>query len=226
MRVLVVSDLHLGSPSRFPDADAKLIEILHKKEWDRVVLLGDVFDLWLDSLEKILAQHAALMDAIDKQKDVIYLPGNHDREFLGAQRLNNMRVVSHTYKMTDGGRSIGFIHGDRYDPAESLGPVSRLAVWIGALVDRLTQRLLGPAVSVQRVVRWSVAKVSSVKDIADTAARKAVDDLRTDVVVMGHFHVPRGPELINNRLFVNTGDFGPDHMTWVEIEDGILKPSW
>ena len=94
------------------------------------------------------------------------------------------------------------------------------------MVDRFVQVFLGRGVSVQRRVRCSTAQTRQVQQIADRAARCAVRDLGTDIVLAGHYHVPRGPEEVDGSVYVNTGDFGPDHQTWVELHDGVPLVSW
>jgi hypothetical protein len=86
MRTLIASDLHLGLPSgrdvlRASPARAALVERLAAA--DRVVLLGDLVellgtraDLALACVDPLLASVAA---ALGPDREVIVVPGNHDR---------------------------------------------------------------------------------------------------------------------------------------------------
>jgi UDP-2,3-diacylglucosamine pyrophosphatase LpxH len=228
MRFLVVSDCHLGSPSRLPEADEHLIELLESEPWERIVFLGDLFDLWIASFEQIVELHADLVGVIrGLEADVVFVPGNHDAILRGLQRIDTMSVKEQPYFLQSGGRRIALVHGDEYDPIdERFGFFSRILAKLGAALDRAAQLIAGPAFSIQRKIRYSLSSSGKSGDWSDKIAEQATAGVEADVVVAGHTHVPMGPLAISGKLYVNAGDFGPEHETYVVIEDGIVKASW
>lgn len=88
-RTLVVSDLHLGTPSRrdvlrLPEPRAKLLQSLEQVQ--RLVLLGDVIELRygpvgaaIDAARPVLGEIAA---ALPRGAEVVIVPGNHDHHLL------------------------------------------------------------------------------------------------------------------------------------------------
>jgi UDP-2,3-diacylglucosamine pyrophosphatase LpxH len=90
-RTLIISDLHLGSPSRTsvlerPEPLERLLDAVAQA--DRLVLLGDVVELVeagtrasLDAAGPILR---ALGNALSSAAEVLFVPGNHDRPMIRA----------------------------------------------------------------------------------------------------------------------------------------------
>lgn len=216
---LIVSDLHLGAPSRYPQADGELCRILWR-DWERIILAGDIFDLWRSSYWAIRKVHTTLMETIAASKcPVILIPGNHDEVFRGLTNLDGMEVAWPTYTFMSGGKKITVCHGDTYDTSGAA--LSGFGAWLGSAADRIAAWLAGPGVSVQRSVRRSFVergpgREKYARPILEAAAR----DIDSDLVILGHTHVPSGPEEIAGRLVVNSGDFGTDHMTYVVVLDG------
>jgi len=220
MRVLVISDLHLGAVSRIPEADGEFCTLVRSERWDRVVLLGDVFDLWVSSYEKIAAEHPTVLSVIHSLDDVVFIPGNHDAAFRGLLRLNNIPVVNGSYAYSDGGKKIVLAHGDEWDPISQ--GFSGAVYWLMSLADRLARMVAGPAASITRYIRWSAANSESVQDHSEFVARNSVRKHDgADVVIAGHTHIPVPPREFGDAIYMNTGDFGMEHLTYGVIQDGV-----
>ena len=77
MRTLILSDLHIGDP-RYEDNNLTY-SILNKESFDRLILNGDVVDLWTSSLKTIkkppILQY---LSNIAQIKELIWVLGNHD----------------------------------------------------------------------------------------------------------------------------------------------------
>lgn len=82
MRVLWIADAHLSDPASEPYR--ALLELLERstKEIDALVLLGDLFEVWLGDHPTLLSRHRPLVDRIAgiraQGKKIFYLKGNHD----------------------------------------------------------------------------------------------------------------------------------------------------
>ena len=193
--------------------------MLMDEGWDRLVINGDLFEMWLYDYEEIADRHKELLAAIDCfDGEVVYVPGNHDGVFIGLRRLNDMRVSVRPFEFECGGRRFAITHGDEFD--DTAKPISRVTAWLGALLDRIGAWFLGPGESVQRNVRKSFASMGAAREkYVAPFAEKAMAKLDADVVVIGHTHMPETREF-EGRIYINDGDWGPEHMTYVSIEDG------
>jgi predicted phosphodiesterase len=76
MRTLVLSDIHLGAPTfKKKEELRKLLSL----EWDRIVLNGDIIDLWwMYKKDEIIKRHQDIFDLLNKHKNVVCINGNHD----------------------------------------------------------------------------------------------------------------------------------------------------
>lgn len=91
MRTVVVSDLHLGvragtDVARRPEVRQRLVETVRGA--DRLVLLGDIFELRERSLAAALALSRPLLeelaDVLSGEREIVLVPGNHDHALVGA----------------------------------------------------------------------------------------------------------------------------------------------
>jgi hypothetical protein len=84
LRTLVVSDLHLGARSgsdvlRRPGVDDALLDALDGV--DRLVLLGDAFELRQGTVREVLARARPVLERLGArlgERPVVLVPGNHD----------------------------------------------------------------------------------------------------------------------------------------------------
>lgn len=194
--------------------------MIHRGDWGQIVLLGDVFDLWAAPFHKIARMHAAVLAVLEAAEcTVTYVPGNHDDAFRGLSYLNSFQTVWPYYRFSSGGKWVVAAHGDTYDEFE--GVPSRFGAWASRLADRVARWFAGPGVSITRSFRYSYAERGPGRSsYVAPIHSKAAADLDGDIVLIGHTHVPTTREEHGEKILVNTGDFGPEHMTYVVVEDG------
>lgn len=102
---VVISDLHIGHPdSTFSLSNAEDIfehfvqEIEEIDSVEKLILLGDVFDFWIEDLSSVLKRWSLFLEKVGKITDeFIYLPGNHDHHFLVL-----CKEMENTKKLEDG----------------------------------------------------------------------------------------------------------------------------
>ncbi|MBV8956611.1 MAG: metallophosphoesterase family protein [Solirubrobacterales bacterium] len=115
MRTLVVSDLHLGARGRQDvlrreRERAALVAVL--RDYERLVLLGDVLELRHGPLRAALAQAEPVLRSLGSAVDeVVVVPGNHDHGLLRGwlERRDSA--------------SLGLQSAVEWDPREALGAV-------------------------------------------------------------------------------------------------------
>jgi predicted phosphodiesterase len=113
MLLLVISDLHIGkkgSINPFGWTNERFIQyldsVISDYQIDKVILNGDIYDLYSHSYETIYDQNRDIIDYFHK-KECIYIKGNHD--FLSKEGLNHYTIVNSDYK------SIHIEHGHNAD---------------------------------------------------------------------------------------------------------------
>ena len=125
-RLLVVSDLHLGSPAS--TAERRLSGFLdHAAELGASVCInGDGFDLLQSSFSRLAAASLPILSKLRKVQEaggnVYYVVGNHD--LVLEHFLQHVLVFQMTpfLNVRSGGRRIRIEHGHLYDPFYSRFP--------------------------------------------------------------------------------------------------------
>lgn len=234
-RTLFLSDLHLGT--RVCRADY-LLDLLRRVNCDRLVLVGDVFDVWA-MRRRIFwdpAQEAVVQQVLSLALhgvEVIYVPGNHDelvRDFVGSE-IRGVRIQRELVHWTADGRRFRVSHGDEFD-----GVVrhNRVAHWLGDFGYNL---LLNGSRHLNTIRRhlghryWSLS--AWLKTRVSGAAREyirrfeeaAVATARKggfDGCICGHIHKPN-VEQFGDVLYCNDGDWVEHCTALVEDRNGVLS---
>ena len=127
--IIVLADLHLGSQMANKSGFYEFIhQFLEPNQSDisRIVLLGDILDLWRYTNSHVLQQNLDVLtelSGLDMTKN--YLVGNHDYAILSILNQNSSLVpesstgvldkVSETLEIQSDGLKLRFIHGHQID---------------------------------------------------------------------------------------------------------------
>jgi UDP-2,3-diacylglucosamine pyrophosphatase LpxH len=223
MKTLLMSDLHIGFKfSRAQD----ILSVLSSEKFDRLILVGDIFDIaQLMNRPYWDEHHTAVLKRIlkiAKNKEVIYVIGNHDYPLFYLQEYTNRLAglkLCREYTYTSGKRKILCIHGDQLDR------VSRGTQKVGDFLYNLGLHLnkyVNAVRSLFGLRYWSISKWAKdrVKKLIarafnmDALLEKHRKD--ADVIVYGHTHMP----FISSDT-VNTGTF-VEIATYVTEEKGTF----
>ncbi len=229
-RAVFLSDLHLGSPHCHAE---ELVEYLTRLRTRQLYLIGDVIDLWWLSQHRVRfdATHLAIFEQLRalarSGTEIVYIPGNHDRnlrEFCGLQ-LPGITVRRDAIHRGADGRRYLVTHGDDFDAEVAHGG------WRERLGDRLYGHILDGNRITHRLRRrlglryWSLAgflKRQSV--LAERYIERYVEAgiaaaiMRgLDGIICGHIH---RPALFERRgiVYANDGD-------WVESLTAVSEDS-
>ena len=107
MRTLVISDIHIGD-SRYNSA--LIIELLNREKFDRLVINGDLVDLWVAHTKDIIKD--PLIEYITDlalSKEVVWVNGSHDYD--GDITIPNVKKVDELI-IDDGRKKIRVVLGD------------------------------------------------------------------------------------------------------------------
>ncbi len=235
-----ISDLHMGDGGcrdsfAYGTHEAELMSFLDMVEavCGRLVICGDLFELWQSNISKVLTKRVWLLDRLDRMK-AIYVLGNHDadlRYFLFGERewLNHQffRRMTDSFSQVVGGRRFHFTHGHAADPycaGDTPGVGRIVAIYAGLAEDRNGSPMLDKYRTVNDKVVGRLEKLvslwSRLRGEPDrfTAINRKLHELLVqptngyDVVVCGHTHFP-------GRI----GDWHYNTGTWAERVNSLVR---
>jgi len=112
MRTLIISDVHFGD-LRLHDLKY-LYELLLTASYDRLVLAGDIVDLWLaDWSDIVKSEFIKIIEIISDMREVVWVLGNHDSNIVEnniALLLPKVKVTEF-FRMADDGKKFLILHG-------------------------------------------------------------------------------------------------------------------
>lgn len=220
IEVAVISDVHLGTYGCHAE---ELIAYLNSIQPKKLILNGDIIDIWQFSKRYFPASHLKVLKKIigmaSNGCEVFYITGNHDemlRKFSDTS-VGNFNIMDKLILDLDG-KKAWFFHGDVFDVS------IQNAKWLARLGGYGYEMLI----LLNRMVNWTLSKVGkeryslskkikdSVKravkfihDFEKTAADLAIEN-GYDYVVCGHIHQPK-KEIHTNRngkcTYLNSGDW-------------------
>ena len=196
VHTLIVSDVHLGSRvSRCTD----LLELLrgyqinqHKYLFDRLILLGDIFDgLNFKRLKKHAWELVGLLRQITDEEsnaEVVWILGNHDMHW--AELMEHMVGINvyREYNWTVAGRRFMAMHGDRFDKWVMKYPaLATIPCWIYEVIQHLDGHQ-------QRFSRFVKEKSKVWLRINEEVARGMINYVRrrhnkVNAIFCGHTHL-------------------------------------
>jgi len=234
MKTLVFSDVHLKVTR---DARKHLLEFatflqnVNPQRYNRVVILGDLFDFWFEYRHVIFSDYFEVLRALAQLRDAgieLHLVcGNHDF-WAGRFLETHLSLAIHRgpYLCEEGGQRVLFVHGDGVNPRDYRYRIykriarSRLAVWLFGKLhpDRamaIAQRISSGSRAMSKVDDPSKGReVLPVRDFA----QRTLEEGEVDVVICGHSHYPIVEEFQTaggTRHYINSGDW-LNHRSYVD----------
>lgn len=203
-RAYFVSDLHIASPD---DPKAALflafLRQLTAESASHLMLLGDVFDMWLGDHDYFINRYRPVIDEIVRLRDngiqVHYFEGNHDLH-LGRYWAERLGIVVHggPTSMEIAGQTVRLEHGDQMDPDDRgyrflrwflRTPVMRFVIY--NLPGKLAAGIGERASATSRSYTSETKTISREDAIAKIRAHsaKAHAEQPFDLLISGHVHV-------------------------------------
>lgn len=232
-RTAFLSDIHLGTR----DCRAQyLLDFLKRLNCERLVLVGDVFDLWAMRRRVVWtpAQSAIIEHVFalaDRGVEVLYIPGNHDealRALVGTE-IRGVRIVRNLEHQTADGRRFLVSHGDEFDDEvrhshlqHRIGDIAyQLLLRLSHWVDHCRRYLQRPYWSLSA---WAKTRVGRARDYIgrfEAAAMRAAREGRYDGYIGGHIHKATITSSAGV-LYCNTGDWVEHCTALIEDHAGYL----
>jgi UDP-2,3-diacylglucosamine pyrophosphatase LpxH len=210
---IIISDTHIGT--KFYKSK-ELLEFIKSEDYDELILAGDIIDFI--KIPVFTERCMEILEAIDYNKRIIYVVGNHDESLINIVDKKFFNVIfMKRYDFEENGRKFRIEHGDGYDK--------------GALANRVFIKLLSV---IQNMLEftfnfdfttwWTEIQIKKHK------LRSIINILRhhpkIDVFIMGHTHIPEALIWVNEdgtiKTYINSGDW-VTHQTYVTIIDGVAR---
>ncbi len=233
--ILVLSDLHLGT---YGCHAAELLRYLKSIEPGKVILNGDIIDMWQFSTRYWPNTHMQVIKHLTgwmtRNTKVIYLTGNHDemlRKFAGF-RLGSFQIENKLL-LTIQSKKAWIFHGDVFDITmknarwlAKLGAVGYdFLILLNTFVNFILQKFGFEKISLSKRIKDSVKKaVQFIDNFELTAAGIAIDN-GYDYVVCGHIHKPAMKVISTEKgsvTYLNSGDW-VENLTALECHEGKWK---
>lgn len=215
MKILYISDIHLGNPLVDPSID-DLITLLTREDFTSIFLVGDIFDIWENSITEIQKKYSKLIACINElalKKCVIMVKGNHDPSIeILREILYNVRTIAYMYSHNND----IVIHGDEFDKL-----VTKYSWWAKVIwpLQWFPERF---GINVRYVIRNIYYSIAAQK------SKKFYNDLVTDIeihlfnkykknfdnIIVGHTHQPK-IVVKDNKTYVNCG-------SWVQNKNYVI----
>lgn len=224
---IVMSDFHLGSSRSKTKEIAGFLSDLLKYPPKRLVLAGDIFELWSTNYKNIGEAEHRIITLVAHLSElgtkIVYLPGNHDRAFGAFYKFTFGKIKMRTeYIIRHGHKKYLVLHGDEFDA------FTRNHVVISILLDQLYVLLVkiwsfinffsrsNKSLSAEKNSKKYEEVVNKIKKLAISYARSR----KLDGIVIGHSHWPEIDSTTKGLLYVNTGDW-IDSCSYVVVGDDV-----
>jgi UDP-2,3-diacylglucosamine pyrophosphatase LpxH len=229
--IVVISDVHLGT---YGCRAKELLKYLKSVKPERVILNGDIIDIWQFSKRYWPKSHMKVIKyittLISKGVEVNYITGNHDemlRKFVGFQ-LGTFSISNKELLELDGKKTWVF-HGDVFDVTmqhskyiAKLGAVGYDSlILLNSAINFLASKFGRGPISMSKKIKNSVkSAVKFINNFEKIAADIAIENAY-DYVICGHIHQPEIKKIETSEgsvMYLNSGDW-VENLTALEYYD-------
>jgi UDP-2,3-diacylglucosamine pyrophosphatase LpxH len=171
------------------------------KEVARLVLLGDIMDMWRRDMAGVVLENAAVLSrlaALTARMRVYYVAGNHDYHLGGLKGFHYPYPFSRRLILREGGKTYRFCHGYEFDPSLSRGYFDALCYTGddlgevgGRAYDGVSRLLKTGQRATEKVVGMLLPPEKRLPSHEDAIHQRALASVKEgEVMVFGHTHWP------------------------------------
>lgn len=239
--ISVISDVHIKLPGdEAYNLFMRFVKSPTVKKSQKVVLLGDIFDLLIGGDNKFIIDYQELFDELrlllSEGKDVYYIEGNHDFhiEKLLEETFpeNNFFFSREKIELEHNGDWILFCHGDdieidnpsykRYYKFIRSETIKFLAESIIPFSITRAIGIWASARSRKKNIKQYESQKEFIKEKFRKSAEQAYNKKSYKMIVSGHSHVKDLYESKLGFVYINNGYF-PQEKTFICIKEGFAS---
>ena len=234
LELVVISDLHLGTPGC---QAVELLKYLKSIKPKTLVLNGDIIDIWQFKKRYFPKSHLKvvkhLLGLASERCTVYYITGNHDEMFrrFSGMKIGRLKILN-DLKLELDGQTAWIFHGDVFDVVmqyskwlsklgaigyDSLVALNTLVNWVLRELDIKVK-----PVSFSKKIKESVKGAVKFVNAFETTVSSAAIRKGADTVICGHIHKPEirsvqvGDQSVN---YLNSGDW-IENLSALEYHEG------
>lgn len=224
MSIAVIADAHLGGPGGAADAFVAQLGELPAEGCRRLILLGDIFHVWVGSRKFETPEVRHVVPALRRLREqgvrLDYIEGNRDFFLAGSPYAELFDHIGTELAFEHGGVRYLAVHGDGLNDRDRQYLFWR---WLSksALVRAMILSL--PSVLAQRMVHGTERRLAKTnfkhktripeEAILSFASRRLGTE--HDVLFLGHFHEPRTWNVDSGQVRLLDAWFNRHHIEWL-----------
>ena len=228
MAVAAIADAHLGGPGGAAGPLVESVDSLDRTSCERLVLLGDLFQVWVGSRRFETADITAVVAALDRLRDrgvpVHYIEGNRDFFLRGSDYQKSFDTLGVEFSFETEGRKYLVVHGDGLNANDYL-----YRFWRRLSKNRFSRLgMLGlPKRVADGLIRRTEQELSKTnfkhkleipeKVLVDYGRRRLAEGY--DTLLLGHFHEPRRWNIAEGEIRVLDAWFRSRAIEWLPATD-------
>lgn len=225
MAVAIIADAHLGGPGGEAGPLVEQLEELPRRGCRRLVLLGDIFQVWVGSRKFETPEIRAVVPALERLRErgvgIDYVEGNRDFFLDGSPYASLFDRIGTEVAFEVGARRCLAVHGDGLNERDrqylfwrwlSKSPPSRfLMLRLPALLAR---RAVGS--TEKRLAKTNFKHKARIPEKAITLFGEKRLAEGHDVLFLGHFHEPRTWRVPSGEIRLLDAWFSSRRVEWLE----------
>lgn len=178
MKVLVLSDVHIGDP-RLKNED-EIVKLILAEKYDAIILNGDFIDTWVCGYKKKIQESPIIKTLNGLKTRIIWLRGNHDQISV-HQTIIPKASVQDTHIEVINNEKVLFVHGHQVYAFKNMAWFQKLATGFNLLMHKMFK------IDIQKW--WRRKKIYN-KNVTKKR-EKIIDKYGKHVssIIIGHTHV-------------------------------------
>ncbi|RMH23356.1 MAG: UDP-2,3-diacylglucosamine diphosphatase [Acidobacteria bacterium] len=225
MSVAVIADSHLGGPGGPAGPLIEQLDALPDQGCERLILLGDVFHVWVGFRPFETDEIRALLPALERLRrrgvTIDYVEGNRDFFLQHGPYARYFDRLAREVAVTAGGRRYLAVHGDGLNDRDYpyrfwrwLSKSWPTRLMVRSLPATLSRRLM--FASEQRLGRTNFKHKTAIPEevIRRYGERRLAEGF--DVLLLGHFHAPRTLQVAGGEIRLLDAWFNSRRVEWLE----------
>ncbi|MFQ5525614.1 MAG: UDP-2,3-diacylglucosamine diphosphatase [Thermoanaerobaculia bacterium] len=227
MATAAIADAHLGGPGGTAAPLAGQIDEIDPGRCDRVVVLGDLFQVWVGSRRFETPDIALVVDSLIRLRQrgvpVHYIEGNRDFFLRGSEYEECFDTIGTEFSFEESGRRYLVVHGDGLNARDYLyrfwrrfskNRLSRLGML--GLPRKLAESLIHKAEHGLSKTNFK-HKTKIPADVLIAYGSRRLQE-GYDELLLGHFHEPRSWKVREGEVRILDAWFRTRAVEWIPSE--------